>query len=51
MPRRIRVRAVQRQEVDLDKLALALLRLAEQLTPAEQQRLLKRPKQCPEATQ
>lgn len=39
MKKRIRVRAVHRTEVDLDKLAFALLRLSEQLTPAERRRL------------
>ncbi|MDQ1438343.1 MAG: hypothetical protein QOK43_1972 [Acidimicrobiaceae bacterium] len=42
MARPIRVRAVNRTEVDLDKLAFALLRFAEQLTPAERDRLAKR---------
>jgi hypothetical protein len=42
MARRIRVRAVHRQEANIDKLAFALLRLSEQLTPAERKRLAKR---------
>ncbi|MEA3078199.1 MAG: hypothetical protein QOF60_3107 [Actinomycetota bacterium] len=33
--RRIRVRGQRRQQVDLDKLAFALLRLVEQLSPDE----------------
>lgn len=39
MKRRIRVRGVRREHADLDKLAFALLRLVEQLTPTERQRL------------
>ncbi|HVF74607.1 MAG TPA: hypothetical protein VM938_06120 [Acidimicrobiales bacterium] len=39
MKRRIRVRGVRRREPDLDKLAFALLRLVEQLTPEERHRL------------
>lgn len=35
MKRPIRVRGARRQNVDLDKLAFALLRLVEQLTPEE----------------
>jgi hypothetical protein len=40
MKRRIRVRAMRRKEVDLDKLAFALLRLVEQLSPTERKRWL-----------
>ncbi len=43
--RRIRVRAKHRQDVDLEKLAFALLRFAEQLTDAERQRLTDEPTQ------
>lgn len=39
MKRRIRVRGERREQTDLDKLAFALLRLAEQLTPEECERL------------
>lgn len=39
MKRRIRVRGVRRKNVDLDKLAFALLRLVEQLSPTEREQL------------
>ncbi len=35
MTRRIRIRAVERKDIDLDKLAFALLRLARQLVATE----------------
>ena len=36
MTRRLRIRAVERKEIDLDKLALALLRLAEERLAASE---------------